>query len=569
MKQSNNKKSRDVTAFLYERLSRDDNLEGESYSIGNQKKLLAKVAKEKGYTNLVHFLDDGISGVTMDRPGFAEMICQLEQGKAAAVFVKDLSRLGRNYIEVGRLTEEFFPNHDIRLVAVSDNIDTAEGENELAPIRNLFNEWYARDISKKRRISNKIKGNAGEPMGQPPYGYIKDPNDPKHWIVDDEAAQVVRRVYSMTLEGFGTEQIAAQLEKDDVLTPRAYWLTKGIKRPGKGKQQPPTKWNSSTITKILSLQEYCGDILNFKTYSKSYKNKKRIDNDRENWVVFQDVHEAIIERAVYEQVQQKRGKIRKRRTNNGEHNMFSGLLVCADCGSNLHFHFNQGNPEIKYFNCSNYKGNRGTCTSTHYVRVDFLEEVVLGEIRRLTKFASLYEDEFVKAVIGHSQQAEQTDRKLKEKELQTLLARDEELDGLFERIYEDNVSGKLSDDRFAKMSRRYEDEQKELAEKIKKLRSEIEKQSSRSMTTDMFIGLVRKYTRARKLTPRMLNELIEKIEVFNAEKIDGVWEQRLRIHYNCVGTIEIPTVLPLPIPEVSVNTRKGVVVNYAPCELAV
>ena len=569
MKQSNNKKSRDVTAFLYERLSRDDNLEGESYSIGNQKKLLAKVAKEKGYTNLVHFLDDGISGVTMDRPGFVEMIRQLEQGKAAAVFVKDLSRLGRNYIEVGRLTEEFFPDHDIRLVAVSDNIDTAEGENELAPIRNLFNEWYARDISKKRRISNKIKGNAGEPMGQPPYGYIKDPNDSKHWIVDDEAAQVVRRVYSMTLEGFGTEQIAAQLEKDDVLTPRAYWLTKGIKRPGKGKQQPPTKWNSSTITKILSLQEYCGDILNFKTYSKSYKNKKRIDNDRENWVVFQDVHEAIIERAVYEQVQQKRGKIRKRRTNNGEHNMFSGLLVCADCGSNLHFHFNQGNPEIKYFNCSNYKGNRGTCTSTHYVRVDFLEEVVLGEIRRLTKFASLYEDEFVKAVIGHSQQAEQTDRKLKEKELQTLLARDEELDGLFERIYEDNVSGKLSDDRFAKMSRRYEDEQKELSEKIKKLRSEIEKQSSRSMTTDMFIGLVRKYTRARKLTPRMLNELVEKIEVFNAEKIDGVWEQRLRIHYNCVGTIEIPTVLPLPIPEVSVNTRKGVVVNYAPCELAV
>ena len=569
MKQSNNKKSRDVTAFLYERLSRDDNLEGESYSIGNQKKLLAKVAKEKGYTNLVHFLDDGISGVTMDRPGFVEMIRQLEQGKAAAVFVKDLSRLGRNYIEVGRLTEEFFPDHDIRLVAVSDNIDTAEGENELAPIRNLFNEWYARDISKKRRISNKIKGNAGEPMGQPPYGYIKDPNDPKHWIVDDEAAQVVRRVYSMTLEGFGTEQIATRLEKDGVLTPRAYWLTKGIKRPGKGKQQPPTKWNSSSITKILSLQEYCGDILNFKTYSKSYKNKKRIDNDRENWVVFQDVHEAIIERAVYEQVQQKRGKIRKRRTNNGEHNMFSGLLVCADCGSNLHFHFNQGNPEIKYFNCSNYKGNRGTCTSTHYVRVDFLKEVVLGEIRRLTKFASLYEDEFVKAVIGHSQQAEQTDRKLKEKELRTLLARDEELDGLFERIYEDNVSGKLSDDRFAKMSRRYEDEQKELSEKIKKLRSEIEKQSSRSMTTDMFIGLVRKYTRARKLTPRMLNELIEKIEVFNAEKIDGVWEQRLRIHYNCVGTIEIPTVLPLPIPEVSVNTRKGVVVNYAPCELAV
>ncbi len=568
MRQSNNKKSRDVTAFLYERLSRDDNLEGESYSIGNQKKLLTKVAKEKGYTNLVHFLDDGISGVTMDRPGFVEMIQQLEQGRAAAVFVKDLSRLGRNYIEVGRLTEEFFPEHDIRLVAVSDNIDTAEGENELAPIRNLFNEWYARDISKKRRISNKIKGNAGEPMGQPPYGYIKDPDNPKRWIVDDEAAQVVRRIYSMTLEGYGTEQIATQLERDEILTPRAYWLKKGIKRPGKGKQQPATKWNSSTVTKILSLQEYCGDILNFKTYSKSYKNKKRLENDRENWVVFKDVHEPIIERSVFEQVQQKRGKIRKRRTNKGEHNMFSGLLVCADCGCNLHFHFNQGNPEIKYFNCSNYKGNRGSCTSTHYVRVDFLEQVVLGEIRRLTKFASLYEDEFLKAVIGHSQQAAETDRKLKEKELKALLARDEELDGLFERIYEDNVSGKLSDDRFAKMSRRYEDEQKELAEKIKKLRSEIEKQSSQAMTTDMFISLVRKYTRARKLKPRMLNELVEKIEVYHAEKIDGVWEQRLRIHYNCVGEITIPKMLPLPIPDVTVNTRKGVFVNYAPAEIA-
>ena len=563
MKQSNNnKKSRDVTAFLYERLSRDDNMDGESYSIGNQKKLLTKVAKEKGYTNLVHFFDDGISGVTMDRPGFADMIQQLEQGKAAAVFVKDLSRLGRNYIEVGRLTEEFFPNHDIRLVAVSDNIDTDEGENELAPIRNLFNEWYARDISKKRRISNKIKGNAGEPMGQPPYGYVKDPENPKRWIVDEEAAQVVRRIYRMTLEGVGTEQIAAKLEEDGVLTPRAYWHSKGINRPGKVKDLPPTHWNSSSVIKMLSVQEYCGDILNFKTYSKSYKNKKRLENDRENWAIFKDVHEPIIERAVFEQVQQKRGKMRKRQAKDGERSMFSGLLICADCGSNLHFHFNQGNPEIKYFNCSNYKGNRGTCGSTHYVRVDFLEQVVLGEIRRLTKYAGLYEDDFLKEVIGHSRQAEETERRLKEKELKSLLARDDELDGLFERIYEDNVSGKLSDDRFAKMSRRYEEEQKELSEKIKKLRSEIEKQSSRATSTDMFVSIVRKYTRARKLTPRMLNELVEKIEVYNAEKIDGEWVQRLRIHYNCVGEMNIPNEPALPIPAVTVNTRKGVSVSY-------
>ena len=570
--------------------------------------MLEDYAMKHGFTNLVHFTDDGWSGATFDRPSWNRLVEGVKNGEITACICKDMSRIGRDHLQVGFFTDILFREKEVRFIAINNGIDSDRQEtSEFAPFLNIMNEWFVRDTSKKIKAVLKSRGSSGNAHtsnippygylkdpenpdhwiideeaaevvrriyrmtieGKGPYGYIKDPNDPKHWIVDDEAAQVVRRVYSMTLEGFGTEQIAAQLEKDDVLTPRAYWLTKGIKRPGKGKQQPPTKWNSSTITKILSLQEYCGDILNFKTYSKSYKNKKRIDNDRENWVVFQDVHEAIIERAVYEQVQQKRGKIRKRRTNNGEHNMFSGLLVCADCGSNLHFHFNQGNPEIKYFNCSNYKGNRGTCTSTHYVRVDFLEEVVLGEIRRLTKFASLYEDEFVKAVIGHSQQAEQTDRKLKEKELRTLLARDEELDGLFERIYEDNVSGKLSDDRFAKMSRRYEDEQKELAEKIKKLRSEIEKQSSRSMTTDMFIGLVRKYTRARKLTPRMLNELVEKIEVFNAEKIDGVWEQRLRIHYNCVGTIEIPTVLPLPIPEVSVNTRKGVVVNYAPCELAV
>ena len=569
MKQSNNKKSRDATAFLYERLSRDDNLEGESYSIGNQKKLLTKVAKEKGYTNLVHFMDDGISGVTMDRPGFVDMIRQFEEGRSAAVFVKDLSRLGRNYIEVGRLTEEFFPEHDIRLVAVSDNIDTAEGENELAPIRNLFNEWYARDISKKRRISNKIKGNSGEPMGQPPYGYMKDPDNPKRWIVDDEAAQVVKRIYSMTLDGLGTEQIAAQLEKDGMLTPRAYWLQKGVKRPGKGKQLPPTRWNSSTVTKILSLQEYCGDILNFKTYSKSYKNKKRIDNDRENWVVFKDVHEPIIDRAVWEQIQQKRGTRRRRRMGDGEKNMFSGLLVCADCGNNLHYHFNQGNPEIKYFNCSNYKGNRGTCTSTHYVRVDFLEQVVLGEIKRLTKFASHYEEDFVKTVMGSFGQSVALDRKLKEKELAVLQARDEELDGLFERIYEDNVSGKLSDDRFAKMSRRYEEEQKEVSEKIKALRAEMDKLSSKAVTADMFISTVRKYTRTKTLTPRMLNELIDRIEVHQAEKIDGEWVQHLTIHYNCVGAIFIPEVFPLPVPEVSVNTRKGVVVNYAPCQIAI
>lgn len=266
-----------------------------------------------GYTNLVTFQDDGVSGVTMDRPGFNAMMKELELGHAAAVFVKDMSRLGRNYIEVGKLMEEFFPEHDIRLVAISDGIETNEGDNELAPIKNLFNEWYARDISKKRRISNEIKGAVGEPIGQPPYGYIKDPDNPKLWIVEEEAAAVVRRIYRMTVEGKGAEQIAAALERDSILTPTFYWRAKGVKRPGKGKETPPTKWNSSTVIKILSLQEYCGGVLNFKTYSKSYKLKKRIENDRDNWAIFKDVHESVVDRGGWEAVQQKRGKTIKPR----------------------------------------------------------------------------------------------------------------------------------------------------------------------------------------------------------------------------------------------------------------
>ena len=568
MKQPN-RKNRDSTAFLYVRLSRDDNLEGESYSIGNQKKLLTKVAKEKGYTNLVTYSDDGISGVTMDRPGFNEMMRELEQNHAAAVFVKDMSRLGRNYIEVGRLTEEFFPDNDIRLVAVSDNIDTDEGENELTPIRNLFNEWYARDISKKRRISNKIKGSGGEPLGQPPYGYVKDPDDPKRWIIEPAAAAIVRRIFNMTLDGLGTEQIAATLSEERILTPMFYWQSRGVRRSGKIYDREPHIWHSSTIIKILSTQEYCGDVINFKTYSKSYKNKKRLVNDEDNWAVFLDVHEPIIDRVTFEKVRQRRGKARKRKANDGEKNMFSGLVVCADCGHNLHYHFNQGNPDIKYFNCSNYKGNRGTCPSTHYIRVDFLEHVVLGEIRRLTRFASQHEDEFIKAVMGFSSQAMEAKRTAKQKELYALRARDKELDSIFEHLYEDNIAGKLTDERFAKMSRKYEDEQAELAQRMNALKADLDKETGQSMTTDMFIATVRKYTRAKKLTPRMLNELIDRIEVHHAERRPNEHIQKLVIHYSCVGTLEIPNIVKLPEPEVRLQTRKGVAINYGSGEMAI
>ena len=474
----------------------------------------------------------------------------------------DMSRLGRNYIEVGRLTEEFFPEYNIRLVAVSDNIDTDEGENDLTPIRNLFNEWYARDISKKRRISNNIKGNAGEPMGPPPFGYEKDPSGSKRWIIDEEAAAIVRRIYSMTLDGHGAEQIATALTTDHILIPSSYCRSKGIIRAGKVTTHEPYRWNTSTVIKILTRQEYCGDLINFKTYSKSYKNKRRLPNDEDNMAVFKDAHEPIIDRTTWEMVQQNRGRMRKRKTNEGEKNMFSGLLVCADCGHNLHFHFNQANPDIKYFNCSNYKGNRGSCDSTHYVRLDYLEKVVLGEIRRLTQFANRYEDEFVKSVIGHSQQALATQKLLKQKEQKNLLNRNDEIDKIIEHLYEDNIAGKLSDERFIKMSKKYEQEQHELVSLIDSLSTELDQQSGKVMTTDFFIETVRKYTRTRKLTQRMLTELIERIEVHHAEKIDGVQVQKLKIHYTCIGSIAIPDALPLTEPDVLIQTRKGVAVSY-------
>ena len=557
-------KTRDNTASLYLRLSRDDNLEGESYSISNQKKLLTKVAKEKGYTNLLIYIDDGISGVTMQRPDYIRMIEDFENNKSSALFVKDLSRIGRNYIEVGKLTEEFLPEHDIRLVAVSDGIDSQEGESEFAPIKNLFNEWYARDISKKRRISNKIKGNSGEPLGLPPYGYVKDPNG-KGWIIDDEAARVVRRIFDLCDSGKGSLQIADILSQEKIPIPTYYWINKGCGRGGKKESSDPYKWTSQTVSKILDRQEYCGDLINFKTYSLSYKNKKRHENTKENMVVFENIHKPIIERSLWERVQQKRSrKYRRKPQANGEKNMFSGLLVCADCGSNMGYHFNQGNHDITYFNCSGYnKGKRKICNSTHYIRTDFLEQVVLGEVKRLTKFAQKYENEFAKYVMGATMKNLEEEISLKEKALSKLQARDKEIDVLYEKIYEDNALGKINDERFAKLSSKYDEEQKDIAEKIKALSAEISEKKSKTVTSDMFLGAVRKYTRIKELTPQILNELIEKIEVYQSEKIDGKTVQRLKIHYNCIGTMEIPNLKQIPDNNVKIHTRQGVDIEYS------
>ncbi|MCO7119494.1 recombinase family protein [Oscillibacter valericigenes] len=569
MKQSS-KKHELGTAALYCRLSRDDNMDSESNSIQNQRKILQKAAKDKGYTDTIFFVDDGITGTTMKRPGFQKMLNAIEAGYIAAVFVKDLSRLGRNYIEVGKLTEEFFPLHDIRLVAVSDGVDSDEGEDDFTPFKNIMNEYYAKDISKKRRIVNKMKGNAGVPLSPPPYGYIKNPDDPRFWVIEQEAAEVVRRIYRMALEGYGLAEIAARLAADGVVNPTYYWRSRGASRGGSKSTVEPTKWGHTTVKKILTLQEYCGDVVNFKSYSKSYKMKKRIENPEENRAIFLNVHEAIIDRQTWEKVQAlQKGTRRKKPTVTQEPSVFSGLLKCPECGGNLNFHFNQNNHDIKFFSCQNHNSGYRKCSKTHYIRLDFLEQVVLYEVKRLACFASEYENDFIKAMIGRSAKVAENTALRKQRELDTLTARDRELDMLFERLYEDNVAGKIDDARFAKMSKRYEQEQGENAKKIKALRLELKKDESKRMDIDDFLETVRRYTDATTITKRMVAELIDHIEVYHAEKQDGVTNQRVVIYYNCIGAFDVPDRRKIPEADIIMETRKGVALSYAPEQVAV
>ena len=569
MKQSS-KKHELGTAALYCRLSRDDNMDSESNSIQNQRKILQKAAKDKGYTDTVFFVDDGITGTTMKRPGFQKMLTAIEAGYISAVFVKDLSRLGRNYIEVGKLTEEFFPLHDIRLVAVSDGVDSDEGEDDFTPFKNIMNEYYAKDISKKRRIVNKMKGNAGVPLSPPPYGYIKNPDDSRFWVVEPEAAEVVRRIYRMALEGYGLAEIAARLAADGVVNPTYYWRSRGTSRGGSKSTVEPTKWGHTTVKKILTLQEYCGDVINFKSYSKSYKMKKRIENPEENRAIFLNVHEAVIDRQTWEKVQAlQKGTRRKKPTVTQEPSVFSGLLKCPECGGNLNFHFNQNNHDIKFFSCQNHNSGYRKCSKTHYIRLDFLEQVVLYEVKRLACFASEYENDFIKAMIGRSAKVAENTALRKQRELDALTARDRELDMLFERLYEDNVAGKIDDARFAKMSKRYEQEQGENAKKIKALRLELKKDESKRMDIDDFLGTVRRYTDATTITKRMVAELIDHIEVYHAEKQDGVTNQRVVIYYNCIGAFDVPDRRKIPEADIIMETRKGVALSYAPEQVAV
>ena len=428
----------------------------------------------------------------------------------------------------------------------------------------MTNEWYAKDISKKRKIVNKMKGNAGIPLSQPPYGYIKNPDDSRFWVIDPEAADVVRRIYDMALEGYGLAEIANALGVDGIVNPTYYWRSKGVNRSGSKSTLEPTKWGHTTIKKILTLQEYCGDVINFKSYSKSYKMKRRIENPEENRAIFLNVHEPIIDRATWEKVQtMQKGTRRKKPTVTQEPSVFSGRLKCPECGGNLNFHFNQKNHDIKYFSCQNHNSGLRKCSATHYIRLDFLEQVVLYEVNRLAAFANEYEHDFVKTMLGRSAKVAENDRARKQRELNALLTRDKGLDMLFERLYEDNVAGKIDDARFARMSTRYEQEQGEISAKIKALRLELKKAEGQQMDMEDYLQMVRRYTHVTKITQRMVSELIDHIDVYHAEKRDGVTNQRIVIHYNCIGAFEVPDRKKIPEADIIMETRKGAVKIYA------
>ena len=552
-----------ITA-LYCRLSRDDGAEGESNSIANQKKLLAKYAKEHGFTNTKFYVDDGYTGTNFNRPGFQQMLEDMEMGYISTVIVKDSSRFGRNYLEVGQYTDYYFPEHNIRFIAINDCIDSENGEDDFSAFRNVMNEMYAKDISRKVRSSHRLRGNAGEPLAPPPYGYVKDPENKKKWIIDPDAAEIVRRIFSLCIEGNGNETIARILQDDKVLVPQAYWQSKGMSRGGKKTQPNPYKWCKTTIAKMLEQQEYCGDIINFKSYSKSFRNKTRVENPKENWAIFKDVHEPIIDRETWERVQEltKNSKRRKPKSADVKKSIFTNLLYCGDCGHKLWFNINKQNPSIRFYSCSNYKGLRGTCESTHYVREDSLEQVVKMELFKLATYLDHDEDAFAELLEHKTNKDSMAERKAAESALAAATARSQELLRLYERVYEDNVNGKVTDDWFMRLSHKYEVEQEELKKQMFDLRNKIERLDTAQNSSGSFIRAIRKFMTMQTLTPIVLQELIDKIEVFPIEGTGKNRTQRLVIHYRFVGCIDLPSIVPKHTYKL--DSRQGVAIEYLP-----
>ena len=559
--QSKNKNQIGITA-LYCRLSRDDGTESESNSIGNQKKLLSQKAKEMGLTDTKYYVDDGYTGTNFNRPGFQQLIDDIEIGLVSAVMVKDLSRLGRDYVSVGNYTDSYFPEHNVRFIAVNDAIDSDEGESEIAPFKNILNEMYARDISKKIRSSHRLRGSMGEPLSQPPYGYMKSPENKKKWIIDPEAATVVKSIFKMCLDGKGNETIARELQENKVLIPMAYWRSKGLNRGGKKTQTNPYKWCKTTIQKILSQQEYCGDIINFKTYSKSFKNKTRYENSKENWAVFKNVNEPIIDRETFETVQKFISKTKRRapKKENGERSIFNGLIYCGDCHSKMRYHTSTSNKEIHYFTCSDNKVDyRGNCPGRHYVRADALEEVVKLELRRLVEMLEIDESYFAQLLLRKNDEEREKDKKFLESELQKAIARSGTVSQLYEKLYEDNVIGKVSDEWFVELSHKYEKERMDLKAKIADTRHQIEELKNTNSEYGKFISAIRRFMQMDNLTSPLLRELIDHIDIFETEGTGKSRTQRIVIYYRFIGYIELPnTTKQTHIAD----TRKGVAVEY-------
>lgn len=548
-----------ITA-IYCRLSRDDGTDSESNSIGNQKRLLSQKAKELKLTNTKFYVDDGYTGTNFNRPGFQAMLEDIEMGYVTTVMVKDLSRLGRDYVSVGHYTDNFFPEHNIRFIAVNDLVDSNDGDNEIAPFKNIMNEMYARDISRKVRCSHRIRGNLGEPLSQPPYGYMKDPQNKKKWIVDTEAAEVVKSIFAMCIEGKGNETIARILQENKVMIPMAYWQSKGLNKGGKKTQPDPYKWCKTTVGKILAQQEYCGDVINFKTYSKNFKNKTRLNNPVENWKIFKDVHEPIIDRETFEMVQGMRKKA-KRRAPNPEHaekNMFCGLLYCADCGSPLWFNVNHPNTDIKYFMCSNYKGRRGTCEGTHYVRADSMEQIVMLELRNLANFLAEDEQAFADILEEKTNKSILNQQKFLESSIDKSIARTKEVAVMYEKLFEKHINGIVNEESFMQLSQKYETERDELKVKIRQYQEELSEIENLRTSKEQFTFAIRKFMQMETLTPALLNELIEKIEVHSIEGKGKNRTQKIIIHYRFIGVIENP----VKEENIVLEARQGVAVEY-------
>ena len=530
-----------ITA-LYPRLSHEDELQGESNSISNQKRILETYAKQNGFTNLRWYTDDGYSGANFQRPGFQAMLADIEAGKVGTVIVKDMSRLGRNYLQVGMYTEMIFPQKNVRFIAINDGVDSAQGENDFAPLRNIFNEWLVRDTSKKIKAVKRSKGMSGKPVtSKPVYGYLMDEDE--NFIIDEEAAPVVRQIYSLCLAGNGPTKIARMLTEQQIPTRG----TLEYRRTGSTRRYHPgyeCKWATNTVVHLLENREYTGCLVNFKTEKPSYKLKHSIENPPEKQAVFENHHEPIIDRETWERVQELR-KQRKRPNRYDEVGLFSGILFCADCGSVMYQQRYQTDKRKQdCYICGSYKKRTADCTA-HFIRTDLLTAGVLSNLRKVTSYAAKHEARFMKLLIEQNEDGDRRRNAAKKKELEAAEKRIAELSAIFKRLYEDSVTGRISDERFTELSADYEAEQKELKERAARLREELSKAQEATANAEKFMNVVRRHTTIEELTPTLLREFVEKIVVHESVALDGkrrgkLRRQEIEIYYSFVGKVELP-----------------------------